>query len=269
MVIFRLFTVLPVMNSDSDCDRRKVLHLSKEQESLCALRTLHALPEEFIFAVTPEQYARISKAVDEAVATQTEAAPKNARTDAWAKALAQYDFAVEGSDTQPGLRPAAANLTAPALRWDNDSALLHRMLLERRDALTPLLYPVPETALGTVNGVPVTGRLLFDPDALLPIRPVPYRPARYGLFTILACGGRAATTDCAQTARGGLLAVCRYALSLVKDTPDSVSVSLVTDGHYSLDSALFCITASADGIQVSDYRAALEDFATAVEKYLM
>ena len=128
---------------------------------------------------------------------------------------------------------------------------------------------MPEVTLSEEGGIPITGRLLFDPDTLLPPHAALHRAARFALFTITRRGGETATVSHADVTRGGLLAVCRYAQHLTDTQADGISVGLVTDGRSCADGVLFCITITPDGIHVSDYRAALEEFSATVEKYLM
>ena len=53
-------------------------------------------------------------------------------------------------------------------------------------------------------------------------------------------------------------------LHLAKTEEGGTAVCLVTDGSAAPDRALFCITATPDGIHVSDYRAKLDE----ISKYL-
>lgn len=260
---------LGVIVSAAVYDHGKVFSLFKELESLRILRALHALPEKFTFAVTLEAYTRISKAVDEAVAARTEAAPKNTRSDAWADALGEYGFKIEGSDARFYPRPDAPDVLQMEEPWFYNPHLLRKALLERRNLLTPLLHPVQEIHLGTVDGVPVTGHLLFNPDELLPVHTSFRYRSRYGLFAIRNYGGKSIFTDSGETNRDGVLGACRVALSLAKEKEGGTAVCLVTDGRRSLDAVIFCITATSHSIRVSDYRAAWEDFIAAVEEYLI
>ena len=247
----------------------RVFPMFPELESARVLRTLQALPQTFRFATTLDAYERITRGVEHAIRTQAKADKKKDPESSWLFAAGQYDFAVES----PG--PAIADRNVPALKdmlpaeWEHEPTLLYRALLAQRDKLPALLHAVPETDLGTVNGVPVTGQLSFAPDALLPICVFPHRAVRFGVHGILHCGGKTTTTNLGDTTRGGLLAVCGYVLHLAKTEEGGTAVCLVTDGSAAPDRALFCITATPDGIHVSDYRAAYEEFAQAVEAHLM
>lgn len=250
-------------------ERGKIFRLFKELKSLRVLCALDNIKEEIVLAATCEEYDRFRKLADETILAQVEAAPKSRQVLVWTSETSKYDFPVDSSDDGPYTRPSKRDITDLDKPWFWDAASLHKLLLERRNTLAPPLYPVPETNLGTVDGVPVTGRLLFDPDALLPIRPVPHRRTRYGVFAIQSCGGETIPTSSCLENRDGLMGVCRFIHSLVKEKEGSTTVSLITDGHYSLNGVIFCVTATADSIQVSDHRAAWEDFAAAVEQYLM
>lgn len=257
--------VLGVLVLAETTDREKVFPMFKELESARALRVLHALPQTFRFAVTREAYDRIIRDVESAIHAQVKADKKKNRQSSWLFAVGQYDFAVESPDAPAVPCPAGQALQDIDPDWGKNPALLRRMLLARRDKLPALLHIVPETKLGTVDGVPVTGQLLFAPDALLPICVFPRRPARFGLYMITCRGGAATTVSLGDTTRGGLLAVCGYARLFAKPENGSVSVCLVADDRGSLDSARFCITITADAIRVTDYRAALEEFAEAAK----
>lgn len=249
-------------------DREKVFPMFKELESARTLRVLQSLPQTFRFAVTREAYDRIIRDVESAIQAQAKADKKKNRQSSWFFAAKQYDFAVESPAPPAVLCPAEQTLQDIDEDWGRNPALLRRMLLAQRDKLPALLHTVPETKLGTVDGVPVTGQLIFTPDALLPICVFPRRPVRFGLYMITRRGGAATTVSLGDTTRGGLLAVCSYARLFAKPENGSVSVCLVTDDHGSLEGARFCITITADAIRVTDYRAALETFAEAT-KYLL
>lgn len=247
-------------------DKGKVFPMLRELESARTLRALHALPQTFRFALTRAAYDRIICAVEGAIRAQAKAAKKNAQEKSWLFMVEQYDFAVESPDV-----PMTSGQDAPELKdvlpaeWEREPALLRRALLARRNKLPALLYTIPETELGVVDGVPVTGRLLFAPDAQLPICVFPRRPARFGVHGILHCGGKITTTNQGDVTRGGLLAVCSYVRHLAKPEADGTAICLVTDGSAAPEHALFCITATPGGIHVSDYRAAYEEFAEAVK----
>lgn len=244
--------------------------LLRELESPRALCALHALTREFRFAVTLEAHNRITKAVDDAVAAQVKAAKKKAdRESAFFRAMERCNFVTQFN--------GAAQIPYPAVPAPQDfgpnpfaePARMRRILTERCGKLPALLHTVPEITLSEEGGIPITGRLLFDPDTLLPPRAALHRAARFALFTITHRGGKTTTVSHADVIRGGLLAVCRYAHHLTDTQAGGISVSLVTDGRSCADSVLFCITVTPDGIHVSDYRAALEEFSASVEKYLM
>ena len=260
---------LGVVVCAANCERGKIFRFFKELQSLRVLCALDDVKEEIVLAATCEEYNRFRKSADEMILAQVEVAPKGKQLDAWTHEMSKYDFPADSSDDASFTRPSKLDVTELNEPWFWDTASLHKLLLERRNTLAPPLYPVPETALGTMDGVPVTGHLLFDPDALLPIRPVPHRRTRYGVFAIQSSGGETTTTDSCQESRDGLMGVCRYVHSLVKEKEGSTAVALITDGRHSLSGVIFCVTATADCIQVSDYRAAWEDFAAAVEQYLM
>lgn len=260
---------LGVVVCAANCERGKIFRFFKELQSLRVLCALDDVKEEIVLAATCEEYNRFRKSADEMILAQVEAAPKGRQYFVWFDETSKYDFPVDSSDDGPYTRPSGLDIRDLDGPWFWDAASLHKLLLERRNTLAPPLYPVPETALGTVDGVPVTGHLLFDPDALLPIRPIPHRRTHYGMFTILRFGGKTIPTSSCQETRDGLMGVCRFVHFLAKEKEGGRAVCLITGGHSSLNSVIFCVTATADHIQVSDYRAAWEDFAAAVEQYLM
>ena len=244
--------------------------LLRELESPRALCALHSLPRKFRFAVTSEAHDRITKAVDDAVAAQVKAAKKKAdRESAFFRAMERYNFVTQFNGAAENPCPAAPVPLGFGPDPFAEPARMHRVLTECCGKLPALLHTVPEVTLSEEGGIPITGRLLFDPDTLLPPHAALHRAARFALFTITRRGGETATVSHADVTRGGLLAVCRYAHHLTDTQAGGISVSLVTDGRSCADSVLFCITVTPDGIHVSDHRAALEDFAAAVEKYLM
>lgn len=287
-----VFTAAPPL------DRPRVLH------------ALHALPLTFRFAVTFKQYYYIVTEIDHVCSVQDkfitygpdgeeQIDDPDAYEDAYAAELAEYDFTVEANGeiihlSQPtferdGNKVSLCTLGADyvRLRWDHNLAAIYKMLLARRDTLPAPLEPVTEKpipGLGGVLGVPVTGRLLFDPNNRLAIDPnnrllfnrPGHRRIHYGMLTIVCCGGKIWTEDHVGAGKCDLLTICANALFHARAAEGGVSVSLVTDTAIStvkdysvLDGVLFCITAAADGIVVSDYREALQDFADAIEKYFL
>ena len=83
------------------------------------------------------------------------------------------------------------------------------------------------------------------------------------------------TTEDSAEPRGDLKTLCADAYARAKEENGTV-ISLVTaeylytvQDYRVLDTVLYCITATPAGVMVSDHRAALKEFADAIQKYLL
>lgn len=155
-------------------------------------------------------------------------------------------------------------------QWGSEAEVLRDKLLEKREDMPIPLEPVqekPVPGVGDIDGVPVLGCLVFNPDRW-------FGPGR-GLLTIVhSANGLTTTEDSIETTRS-LKTLCESALTRAKEE-DATVVSLVTAEYlhvvqdYSvLNNVLYCITATPAGVTVSDHRAALKEFADAIGKYLL
>lgn len=194
-------------------------------------------------------------------------------------ALSDFRFTVEANGRVYHVCQAAPKMQGNVLcttglgvrmitfEWANKPEIVRKKLLEKRDALPTPLEPVrekPISAVGEIDGMPVLGCLLFAPD----------RCGR-GLLTIVHSGTGLTTAEDSAEPRGDLKTLCADAYARAKEENGTV-VSLVTAAspqtvrdYTVLDGALYCITATPAGITVSDYRAALKEFADAIRKYLL
>lgn len=168
------------------------------------------------------------------------------------------------------IRLTGSGEDAITFQWGSEAEVMRDKLLEKREDMPIPLEPVQEKPIpgvGDIDGVPVLGCLVFNPDRW-------FGPGR-GLLTIVhSANGLTTTEDSIETTRS-LKTLCESALSRAKEE-DATVVSLVTTTYmdavqdYSvLNNVLYCITATPAAVMVSDHRAALKEFADAIEKYLL
>lgn len=168
------------------------------------------------------------------------------------------------------IRLTGSGEDAITFQWGSEAEVMRDKLLEKREDMPIPLEPVQEKPIpgvGDIDGVPVLGCLVFNPDRW-------FGPGR-GLLTIVhSANGLTTTEDSIETTRS-LKTLCESALSRAKEK-DATVVSLVTTTYmdavqdYSvLNNVLYCITATPAAVMVSDHRAALKEFADAIEKYLL
>lgn len=171
----------------------------------------------------------------------------------------------DGAIKVPGL-----NCYDMKFHWKSDPAALRDKLLARRDALHIPREPVQEMPLPGMEdlGVPVLGRLTFEPltgDRLCTALRIDH--SRRSSYDLISTMSSTVSADIKRIAKKELHRA-QYA--------KSSSVILVlreyipTMYDYSnLDQALYCITVTPDSVRVSDHRAALEDFAAAIDTLLL
>lgn len=258
------------------------------------LRVLCALPIVIQVALTFNDYRDITRAIDTYCRGAEEFRPctdddgneficvTEASRAAYKRALLAFGCSVEANGRiyhicQPAAKEegnitwlTGLGMNEITFQWGSEAATLRDRLLEKREDLPAPLEPVQEKPIpgvGDIEGAPVRGCLLFDPARRL-------GPGR-GLLTIVHSGIGLTTAEDSIEMTRSLKALCESAFARAKEE-DGTVISLVTaeylytvQDYRVLDTVLYCITATPAGVMVSDHRAALKEFADAIQKYLL
>lgn len=271
----------------------QVYELTPPLDSVPVLHALHKLPLCFRFAIQFTEYYRLTKNIERTCSVQpqftTNVNGEELITDwdsyenACADARAEYDFTIEANGKTILInQPVDDRESDPILltgmnggyicpHWDYEIKATRHQLQQRYGALPALLSPVAEKPLKNVSarcGVPATARLLFDP--------APRCRRFYGMWSIVHCEGKTQTIDHGSFSRRNTLeTICADAFYQSRAAEGGIAINLVKGLSHGLENdpppndILFCITASADGIIVTDYRDAPADFIAAIDTYLL
>lgn len=256
------------------------------------LRILQTLPLTFHFAITFNTYRDIAECVNDVLYDASEDDEQDydeVRSGYGFTVIANgHTFRVWQSDPRDDAFYASlpdAGEDEICFQWGAYRDTVREKLLEKLDTMPLPRHDVPLETLDDVDGVdvPVTARLLFAPhsereqmNGFLSIVCDPTQVEKVG--DLLPDGGLAITCHTALTMDDGrvrskrLSALCQEALALAKENPGSTVYYLVTGAaaeevqdYRVLDDIVLCITATTEGIYVSDYRHAVEDFAEALK----
>ena len=280
----------------AETGRADQLLMHKELVAGNVLHALHALPLEIHFVITFIDYRSIARILDAYCDAGTEYmlccdkddneffAETDESKEARARALAEFNFSVEAngkiyrvcmpeehiSDTDVFVDLTDFGEDRIICQWGYYVDIVYEKLLTIRRDLPAPLHPVqtePIPSVGKVDGIQVMGRLLFDPARW-------FGPNR-GMMTIVHRNRGVSTAEDSIVPTRDLKVLCEHTHARAKEA-NGTAISLVTTAYlYTeqdfsvLDTVLYCITATADSITVTDYRDALGDFATAIKNYLL